>query len=96
MRKVDHLDAVGNTHGIMVFFIDNSEHVSESTDGNRIIEEKVHVNKFSWLKVTGVNSGSFGGSFHIFCVTYFHDAWFNFFGQCFGRKVRVSLGCIFS
>ena len=33
---------------------DNSEHGSESTDGGYIVEGKVHVNNFYWLKVTGV------------------------------------------
>ena len=36
-------------------FTDNSEPGGESTDGSYIVEGKVYVNKFSWLKVNGVN-----------------------------------------
>ena len=34
---------------------DYSKHGDEYTDGSYIVEGKVHVNKFYWLKVTGVN-----------------------------------------
>ena len=56
-----HLDAVGNNHS-------NSDHGGESIDGSYIVEVKFHLNKLSWLKVTGVKCCSFRESRNFCCV----------------------------
>ena len=58
-------------------------------DGGSILEVKVHANKFSWLKITGINCFYFGESCHFSVYHIVNFSWINFLGQCFGRIFRV-------
>ena len=58
------LNAVGNNHSILVFAQTTMSMEVKPCMGDDIVKGKVHVNKFSWLKVTGVNCCAFVDSCH--------------------------------
>ena len=89
MRIGDILDAVGNTHIILVFSQTTmSMEVNQRTEVT-FVKGNVHVNTFSWLKVNGINCFSFVDSCIFFCVEDCTWCFVYFLRTVFFRPYRV-------
>ena len=56
-------------------FTDYSDHGSEASNVSHIIECRFHVNEFSQLKVSFLNSCTFSKCCHICCIPVTYCAW---------------------
>ena len=69
MRTGAILDAVGNTHIIIVFAQATVRMEANTRTEVTFVEGKLYVNKFSWLKINGVNCCYLGKICHFWRVT---------------------------